>query len=124
MDTLHLPKPGRQHRRYSLEFKTSIVEACRQPGVSVTGIALANQINPNLLRRWLRDFERPAVSDLSPSRHVPAISALVPVEVTHASAAPLDPIQIELRRNGTVLNISWPATQAAACAQWLRELLR
>ncbi|MBV8646306.1 transposase, partial [Paludibacterium sp.] len=42
MDTLHLPEAGRRRRRYSAEFKSDIVAACLQPGVSTTAIALAN----------------------------------------------------------------------------------
>ena len=54
MDTLLLPQSGRRRRRYTAEFKSNIVAACLQPGVSTTAIALENKINPNLVRRWIR----------------------------------------------------------------------
>jgi hypothetical protein len=33
-------------------------------------------------------------------------------------------IQIEIRRQQTVVQIAWPTSQAQACAQWLREILK
>ena len=45
-------KPYYQRRHYSLEFKQQLVHQCL-PGISVSGIALANGINANLLRRWI-----------------------------------------------------------------------
>jgi transposase-like protein len=45
MDTSHLPEAGRPRRRYTPEFKAQLLAACQQPGISVTAIALANQIN-------------------------------------------------------------------------------
>ncbi len=40
-------------RRYTAAFKAWIVEQCRQPGVSLAGIALANGLNANLVRKWV-----------------------------------------------------------------------
>ena len=58
MDTLHLPATGRRRRYHSPEFKTQIVMACLQPGVSISFIAVANQLNPNLVRQWIRRHQR------------------------------------------------------------------
>ena len=43
----------RPRRRFSREFKQQLVDQC-QLGMSVAGIAMANGINPNQLRRWIR----------------------------------------------------------------------
>lgn len=40
-------------RRYTAAFKAWIVEQCLQPGVSLAGIALANGLNANLVRKWV-----------------------------------------------------------------------
>ncbi|MGI4937023.1 MAG: transposase, partial [Janthinobacterium lividum] len=32
-------------RRYSMEFKSRLVQACMEPGVSVAAVALHHQIN-------------------------------------------------------------------------------
>lgn len=97
MDTLHLPEAGRRRRRYSAVFKAEIVAACLQPGVSVTAIALANRINPNLVRRWIR-LQQCAVAEsaeqgVSNVGHIPVQSthpepALVPVCVSDSVALP------------------------------------
>ena len=51
--------PGRRtHRRHGAEFKAQVVLACRQPGVSIAAVALANGLNANMLRRWVLEAER------------------------------------------------------------------
>jgi transposase len=40
-------------RMYVHEFKLSLVRRCRQPGVSVSAVALEHGINANLLRKWI-----------------------------------------------------------------------
>ncbi|POZ63882.1 hypothetical protein C2I19_01145 [Chromobacterium alticapitis] len=158
MDTiLHLPETGRPRRRYSATFKAEVVAACLQLGVSTTAIALANRINPNLVRRWIRLHHWAAVAPVesdSPNIDSKLASALVPVCVSdsdqlavvlaapderiaakrrtlhaaptppppHPTPPPMDPIRLELRRGDLQLNVAWPASQAEACARWLRDL--
>jgi len=45
-------------RSYPKELKAQIVAQCRQPGVSVAGVALSHGINANLVRKWIRQAER------------------------------------------------------------------
>ena len=46
MDTYPVELPDRRRRRrHSPEFRAAVIEACRQPGVSVAGVALANGLN-------------------------------------------------------------------------------
>jgi transposase len=49
-------KTGRIGRTHSLEFKQSAVEASRQPGASIAGVAMAHGINANPLHKWRRQF--------------------------------------------------------------------
>lgn len=96
MDTLLLPEAGRRRRRYSAAFKAEIVAACLQPGVSTTAVALANQINPNLVRRWIRLQQQSATEPVEPDAarfdSAPAQSAhhtvLVPVLMSDPVALP------------------------------------
>ena len=54
MDTSDSGRIARRRRRtHSAEFKAKVVAACRQPGVSIAAVALANGLNANLLRRWV-----------------------------------------------------------------------
>jgi transposase-like protein len=120
---------SRRHRRHSPEFKAGIVEACLQPGVSVSAVAVALQLNPNMVRKWItehrsRDFGKNALSlpvEASNDRSAP--SGFVPVTVPTTSAEPPGDIRIEIRRPQWVVQIDWPVSQSSAFAQWLRELL-
>ncbi|MBK6652705.1 transposase [Zoogloea sp.] len=59
-------QPRRTRRTHSEAFKRSLIEACGEPGASVAGVALANGINANQLRRWMRErgIEPPELSCL------------------------------------------------------------
>jgi transposase len=53
--------PNRRRRRhYSLEHKLRLVQLCSGSGSSLSAVAQANDVNANLLRRWVRDFEQRA----------------------------------------------------------------
>lgn len=128
MDTLVELDGRRTRRRHSAEFKASVIEACRRPGVSIASIALANGLNANMLRKWVIDAEQrgaqgkpsgsaPVVA--SPAREVPGF---VPLQLP-APQGPAD-IRIELQRGATRVTLTWPVNAAADCATWLRETLR
>ena len=123
MDTLHLPVATRHRRRYSPAFKNKLIAACLQPGVSTTAIAVANGINPNLVRKWIR--LRHAVIDIPPPVRSPA-PALVPVRVVSPVTEPVittgaEPIRLELQRGDVRLSVTWPISQTEACTRWLQE---
>ena len=40
-------------RTYSREYKLEMVNECSVPGASLAAVAMAHQINANLLRRWV-----------------------------------------------------------------------
>lgn len=64
-------------RRYTSAFKAWIVEQCLRPGVSLAGIALANGLNANLVRKWVGKRAGTAVvsAQLLPVRIEPNLSA-------------------------------------------------
>ncbi len=45
---------ARGRHTYVPAFKLWIVEQARRPGMSVSGLALSNQVNANQLRRWVQ----------------------------------------------------------------------
>jgi transposase-like protein len=114
----------------SAEFKAKVVAACRQPGVSIAAVALTNQLNANLLRRWVvtqeRAQEAPRIEAMSATTAGPIASgaAFVPVTVERPCVLAAQEIVIELRRGSTNVKVSWPLAAAAACGAWLDELLR
>lgn len=50
---MNVTKPRRTRRTHTETFKRSLIEACNEPGASVAGVALANGVNANQLRRWM-----------------------------------------------------------------------
>lgn len=123
-------RPKRVKRRHSEEFKQAVAAACGEPGASIAGIALANGVNANLVRKWMtqrgialpprhvKPTSVPMLSNGSTPSFIP-----VGVEVAPTRRTPSN-IQIEMRRGDTALTVSWPAEAAGACASWLGEWLR
>ena len=135
MDTsVFVELPGRRaHRRHGAEFKGRVIRACRQPGVSVASIALANGLNANMLRRWVSEAGRVgpvaagsqgavAVSAAAMAGGLPGFVAVQMPTPPAAAAAP--DIHIELTRGPTTIVMRWPAALAGTCASCLREVLR
>ena len=112
----------RRRRRHSAQFKADAVAACTRVGVSIASVALAHGVNANLLRRWVLAAEADAVQER------PASFVQLQVEQPRAASpevpAPTKDIRIELRRGATTINVAWPLSESAACAAWMRELLR
>ena len=94
----HANRPTR--RFYSPEFKTQVMQECRQSGASVAGVALSHGINANIVHRWLRE--------LTPSALVPQSQAFVPVTLDEPAPSPAphaEPdIRVEVHRaNATIV---------------------
>jgi transposase len=120
---------GRRRRRlHSDEFKANAVASCMRPGMSMAAVAMANGVNANLLRRWVRAAEMRAGAALAqvpaaPDRRVAqASAAFIPMQLPAKTAAA--DIRIELRRGATSISVAWPTDAATECAAWMRELLR
>lgn len=128
-------RPARRSwRRHSDEFKSRVIELARQGHGSVAAVALANGLNANMLRRWVRESE---MADAAPSatRAQAAIlpPAFVPVTLADpcartaaapepATAAPVpERVTLEIRRGTTSVSASLPMDERSAA--WLREVL-
>lgn len=87
---------------------------------------MANGVNANLLRRWVVEQERKqtlVVRQPQGAAEAADKQAFLPIQfATHAVSEP--EIRIELRRGATTVNVSWPSCASAACAAWLREILK
>jgi transposase len=76
---------------YSESAKRALVQACLQPGVSVAASALANGINANLLRKWIRQHQRKPSASKSgmAKRDESMLRALLPIELSEPGAGSL-----------------------------------
>ena len=118
---MEIQKPSRRRRHHPEEFKLAVIEACCEPGASVAGIAMANGVNANQVRRWMRER----------GIKVPKRRMLMPatqpefVQLPLAPAAPASrDIRIEIRRGNTAIKVDWPAQASGDCAAWLGDWLR
>lgn len=117
-------------RRHDDAFKARVIELARQPHTSVAAVALANGLNANMLRRWVREAEASAVLSADaapkfvqlpmPAMTMESVAAARPnvASVPAPSVAPL----IEIRRGDTAVYVTLPAD--ADSAAWVREVLR
>jgi transposase len=127
MDTSLIQEPARRgRRRHSPEFRASVIQAAKQPGISIAAVALANGLNANMLRKWVAESDAdhpvvPRVVDAKPTAAFVPLALSAPADTRSGASAD---IRVEVRRGTTSVSISWPAASAEACASWLRDLLR
>ena len=116
---------GRKRRRHGEAFRAQAVAASRQPGVSVAAVALANGLNANLLRRWIKESgQRVAVTASRAIAPAPRSMTVVPVSIEPTEECGREEIRIEIRRAGIAAQLAWPATRTAELSVLLRELLK
>jgi transposase len=122
---IQIPVAGRRRGRYSEAFKTQVVTAARQPGVSTAAVALANGLNANLLRRWISESYAPRPMTRSNTAAVTATAQppFVALQVAPHKDGSEGLIHIELQHAGTTVRIQWPVSAAHECAGWVREVL-
>jgi transposase len=125
VDTMLIERARRRRRLHSEEFKNEVVRACSEPGVSVAGVALANDLNANLVRRWMTDRGVSAPSLRKPVTLAEPVASPEFVRVSVAAPeATAANIRIEVQREGSVVKVEWPLQAAGECSAWLRKWLR
>jgi transposase len=122
---MEIQKPSRRRRHHPEEFKLAVIEACCEPGASVAGIAMANGVNANQVRRWMRErgIEPPTRRVAMPVLEATPAPAFVQLPMAPAMPT-LGDIRIEVRRGNTAIKVEWPAQASADCAAWLSDWLR
>ena len=124
---MEIQKPSRRRRYHPEELKQAVIDACCEPDASVAGIAMANGVNANQVRRWMRER-----SIEPPTRRVPMpvietapgmAPAFVQLPLAQAESASRD-IRIEIRRGNAAIKVGWPVQASVDCAAWLRDWLR
>ena len=123
---MEIQKPIRRRRHHPEEFKQAVIAACCEPGASVAGIALANGVNANQVRRWMRErsIEVPKQRMSMPTAQpVPAMAPEF-VQLPLATEPDSRDIRIEIRRGNAAIKVDWPVQASGDCAAWLRDWLR
>ena len=128
MDTNVVNPPlARRRRRHTEEFKAQVIAACLQPGVSVAAVALANGLNTNLVRLWVKRYREslvPGSEAASRTEVVTESTTLVPVAIQDAGTKEASELRLDLRHGNLSVQISWPIAQAAMLGRWLKDLLQ
>ncbi len=120
--------PKRRWRRHSDEFRARVIELARQPNTSMAAVALANGLNANMLRRWVRESEVATTAGVEVAQPrvagTPAFVQLpMPVQPSVPAAPPEQTaarVEVEIHRNGTTVRASLPLDSRSAA--WLREV--
>lgn len=109
-----------RRRKHGAPLKAQVLAQCAQPGASVARVALEHGLNANLVHRWRRIAEGREAGRLT----VRPVSEFIALPIEAPTAAAPAEIRIELRRGAMSVSVTWPASAAAECAHWVRELLR
>jgi transposase len=78
--TAAVRRHGVRYRKHSLESKRAIAQQCLVPRTSVAGVALANGVNANLVRKWIHKYRSGEYGEIGSS------IALLPVTIRDAPA--------------------------------------
>lgn len=123
IDALVARPAKRVWRRHSDQFKARVIElACRRES-SVAAVALANGLNANMLRRWVREHEQSSASKTCKAEPAAGFVQL-PVNLAAQPVAPApqcERVQVQIERGDTRIVASLPLDTGSAA--WLREIL-
>jgi transposase-like protein len=129
------PATGNPHKRnwrkHSDEFKTRVIALALEPHASMASVALANGINANMLRCWVR-ASSPASAPSTVARDDRNAQALsfvqLPLQADKPLATPPAPapaispiIEVQIQRGETRVVVSLPMISDSAA--WVREVL-
>ena len=99
----------RGRHTYCMSFKAWIVEKAMQPGMSVAGLAMSNQVNANQLRRWVK-LHCDGMGGMTASQLLPVTIAersTVPPTTTCSAGAP-----VEIEVAGAIVRVRDDVTPA------------
>jgi len=117
-------KAKQTRRQHSKEFRQKVIAASRQPGVSISAVALAHGLNASLLRRWIKaHHEQSDVGQTLPARAMKEPLRIAPATLEPGADQDEAPIRIDMRRSGLAVQIAWPATRTHELNGLLKELL-
>jgi transposase len=116
------PPKGRPRRTYSPAFRAERVAQCQQIGVSCSAVAISHGMNPNVLRRWIKEAQTGFAAKPPKAIMLDVQTDFVPLPIASAKASAQ--LRIELQRNGITVSVMWPSSRLEDSAAWVREILR
>lgn len=111
----------RKRRTHSAEFRWRVITEASEAGASVAGIALANGLNANLLRKWIKASGRTGVVPVVRAEAEPAVIPVVGIEKVPGAGGE---VRLDIRRGGLNIQMAWPLSELAKLNAMLNELLR
>jgi transposase len=87
---------ARGRHTYCAPFKAWIIEQAMQPGMSMAGLAMRNQVNANQLRRWVTLHRRGTGAVAATARLLPVTIASDGVVAPATTCSAGAPVEIEL----------------------------
>jgi len=139
---------AKARRQHTEQFRQKVIEEASRPGVTVSSVARAHDLNVGLLRRWVKDraarerlrshaqaaratLKATSGSAASGDRRDRVVAlgvtdqaAFLAIPVARGESHPPADIRIQFTRGPTSIEINWPLSAASDCGQWLREVMR
>jgi len=109
---------SRKRRRYGAELKAQILAECAAPGASVAKVAMSYGINANLVHGWRKQAREAGAVTVAEQFAPVAVAPVVPQVADERT------IEVELRRGGIAVKLSWPMSASMDLSVWMREMLR
>jgi transposase len=105
-------------RVHGAELKAEVLRQCREPGASISGVALAHGLNANLVRKWLggRGLKRTGLAGVHPDKSGSNVRPVPPVRPAPAGATPslqFVPVRLPVPSSGQDIATSAQPASAA-----------
>ena len=107
--------PNIARRLFSAEFKTRMVAQYGESRESVPDIALAYDIAPTLINKWIRQHKQ---------REQTLAAPFVSIPMATTNLSPSSVITISVVKAAMTVTVAWPTSASVPCAAWLREWLQ
>lgn len=121
---LRQSKTSRVRVHRTAEFKSRLIDLASQSGASMAGVAVAHGVNPNLLRRWIRESKMSSVS----ARFVPVMIEGMAQTVSQIPASKEEQsaqrIEVSLQRGDLRVELKVDSPHLIELGKLLREVLR
>lgn len=97
-----------------------MVKLALESGASVAGVAVAHGVNPNLLRRWVKE----SGSLITPAAFVPVRIASVAADQVHSLPSKPEQLQVRMSRGDLHITFKVDSSQMLELGQMLVQVLR